>query len=58
VSTAYVAKSALVLARDEEGSFVYLYAGARVPSSIPQDEIDRLANDGHLEKVSVPAEKK
>lgn len=39
--------AALVLAKQEDGSVVYLYQGAQVPASVPKDEVARLV-EGEL----------
>lgn len=38
----------LVVARQENGSHIYLYHGAPVPSSVHPDEVKRLKADGML----------
>lgn len=52
----YVVKSALVIAKDDEGRQVYLYQGAVVPSSINKDEVTRLQDGGFIEALSEPTE--
>jgi hypothetical protein len=47
----YVAKSALVLGRDVDGSFVYVYQGERVPSQVTSADVARLADEGHIAEV-------
>lgn len=43
-----VAKAPLVLAKDEEGRFVYIYKGGTVPGNVPEDEVKRLEEDGFI----------
>lgn len=53
--TSYVAKTPLVLARDDEDRFVYIYQGGQVPPQVTQAEVDRLVEGGHLAKAEPTA---
>lgn len=48
----YQVKVPLVIASDEAGAHVYLYQGQPVPSSIPADEVLRLADGGFIEELA------
>lgn len=47
----HIVKSALVIARAEDGSDVYLYRGAPVPSHVPAKEVARLVEGGFVEEI-------
>lgn len=47
----HIVKSALVIAKAEDKSDVYLYRGAPVPSHIPAAEVARLVEGGFVEEV-------
>ena len=63
-----VAKAPLVLARDDEGRFVYIYKGGTVPGNVSEEEVKRLEEDGFIgspdddtgesKPARAPAEKK
>jgi hypothetical protein len=42
---AYVVKSALVIAKAEDGSLHHLYRGTPIPDNIPDAEVERLVAD-------------
>lgn len=48
MSAPLVALVPLVVARTETGALEYLYRGARVPSTVPADEVKRLQDDGAI----------
>jgi len=48
----HIVKSPLVIAKAEDGSDVYLYRGAPVPSHIDSKEIARLVEGGFIEEVT------
>lgn len=45
---AYTVTAPLVIARQDDGRDVYLYAGADVPSNIGRDEVKRLREGGFI----------
>lgn len=47
----HIVTSALVIAKAEDGSDVYLYRGAPVPSHIDSKEVARLVEGGFVEEV-------
>lgn len=47
----HIVKSPLVIAKAEDGSDVYLYRGAPVPSHIDAKEVARLVEGGFVEEV-------
>lgn len=47
----HIVTSALVIAKAEDGSDVYLYRGAPVPSHIDSKEVARLVEGGFIEEV-------
>lgn len=48
----YTVTAPLVIATAENGSKHHLYQGAPVPPYIGEDEIERLAADGHIAKMA------
>lgn len=51
--TQNIAKTALVIATQEDGSHVYLYQGQPVPASVSADEVKRLKSGGFIETVKI-----
>lgn len=52
----HIVKGALVIAKAEDGSDVYLYRGAPVPSHISTKEVARLVEGGFIEEIKTEAE--
>lgn len=48
----HIVTSALVIAKAEDGSDVYLYRGAPVPAHLDSNEVARLLEGGFIEKVN------
>lgn len=45
----YRVTAPLVVARQDNGTDVYLYAGSPVPETVGKDELDRLSEGGFIE---------
>lgn len=55
----HIVTAALVITRNEDGSDLYLYAGAPVPERVKGDELKRLVDEGFVaEDKPAPAAKK
>lgn len=52
----HIVTSALVIAKAEDKSDVYLYRGAQVPAHIPAKEIARLVEGGFVEEIKAEAD--
>ena len=48
---AHIVTAPLVVAKQEDGSDVYLYQGVEVPESLSSSEVKRLRDGGFIEKV-------
>lgn len=48
----HIVTAALVITKKEDGSDLYLYEGAVVPSFVSADELKRLAAEGFIDKAT------
>lgn len=48
---AYCVTAPLVVARQSNGTHVYLYAGAPLPDTVSKDEAERLVDGGFVESL-------